>query len=65
MQVLDVSRDANQDEIKKAFRKQALKLHPDKVHWLRLLAFVISIFVGRVFVASYCLLTRLHTLARI
>lgn len=29
-ETLEVSRDAGQDEIKKAYRKQALKYHPDK-----------------------------------
>ena len=29
--VLEVPRTATQDEIKKAFRKQAMKYHPDKV----------------------------------
>jgi len=28
--ILEVSKDATQDEIKKAFRKKALKEHPDK-----------------------------------
>ena len=28
--LLHVSRDASQDELKKAFRKQALKFHPDR-----------------------------------
>ena len=29
-EVLEVAKDASQDEIKKAYRKQALKFHPDK-----------------------------------
>lgn len=29
-QILEVSRDANQDEVKKAYRKKALQFHPDK-----------------------------------
>ena len=28
--ILDVSKDANESEIKKAYRKMALKWHPDK-----------------------------------
>ena len=28
--ILEVSKDSNDDEIKKAYRKQALKWHPDK-----------------------------------
>ena len=29
-QILGVSRDASEEEIKKAFRQQALKYHPDR-----------------------------------
>ena len=32
-EILDVHRDADENEIKKAYRKLAVKYHPDKKSW--------------------------------
>ena len=32
--ILEVSKDASNDDVKKAYRKMASKFHPDKVHHL-------------------------------